>query len=219
KLYACLIFDYVHSFAFHYPSKPLDPHSSPTRSVMVKVSLLIFTVFVLIYVKNVNTICPVNFTDVGAGVCMIITKLSANYCAAHAYCETLGIATGLRLFIPSRNAARLLQIMPNSSYIYTGHTRLLIRRTSGEPDFASELIAVCTGTKFGTKSFVLLCNIMTISIIHFHISRCSQRSVCRSFYYHLESRRCLLSLYVDSLMPDNYSTLGGTWWRFGRPYW
>ncbi|THD21720.1 hypothetical protein D915_007201 [Fasciola hepatica] len=34
---------------------------------------------------------------------------------------------GLRLFIPSRNAARLLQIAPASSYIYTGHTRLLNR--------------------------------------------------------------------------------------------
>ncbi|TPP63412.1 hypothetical protein FGIG_08698 [Fasciola gigantica] len=47
--------------------------------------------------------------------------------------------------------------------------------------------------------------------------RCKLRIVCRSFYFNTAVGLCALSLYVDSLLPQNMSTIPGTWTRFGRP--
>ncbi|TPP61380.1 hypothetical protein FGIG_12132 [Fasciola gigantica] len=252
-------------------------------------SIPIFCFSVLIYVQNVHPTCPVDFVDVGEGVCMMITKLSASFCDAHAYCETQGIERGLRLFMPSKNAASLLQMAPISSRIFTGCTQLLNRSgiqkmgwrysdpgwsefvtgsddalipwAQGEPNYETELVTAYVQhllyniAQDRMKSTHVICELSNRTYENYMdymsfdwpypmpsmfinnannfgcftqaveqsigdcCKRCKQRTVCRSFYYHNVSGYCMLSLYVDSLLPVNYSGIGGTWWRFGRPFW
>ncbi|THD19819.1 hypothetical protein D915_009502 [Fasciola hepatica] len=49
--------------------------------------------------------------------------------------------------------------------------------------------------------------------------RCKQRTECRSLYFNEKNKECMLSLYVDSLLPMRSSVSPGAWVRFGRPDW
>ncbi|TPP61804.1 hypothetical protein FGIG_10255 [Fasciola gigantica] len=49
--------------------------------------------------------------------------------------------------------------------------------------------------------------------------RCKQRTECRSFYFHKPNRECMLSLYVDSLLPLAFAGEPSAWVRYGRPDW
>ncbi|THD21524.1 hypothetical protein D915_007102 [Fasciola hepatica] len=49
--------------------------------------------------------------------------------------------------------------------------------------------------------------------------RCKQRTECRSFYFNEQNRECVLSLYVDSILPLTFVKRTGAWVRFGRPDW
>ncbi|TPP61940.1 hypothetical protein FGIG_06226 [Fasciola gigantica] len=48
---------------------------------------------------------------------------------------------------------------------------------------------------------------------------CKQRAECRSFYFNEQSRECLLSLFVDCLLPLYFVGRTASWVRFGRPDW
>ncbi|THD22819.1 hypothetical protein D915_006151 [Fasciola hepatica] len=64
------------------------------------------------------------------------------------------------------------------------------------------------------------CFTSSIAPTIFHCcDNCRSRLACRALYYHLETGQCWLSLYVDSLLPTNMSTIQGKWRRFGRPNW
>ncbi|THD24990.1 hypothetical protein D915_004326 [Fasciola hepatica] len=48
---------------------------------------------------------------------------------------------------------------------------------------------------------------------------CKRITECRSLYFNKQRRECLLSLYVDCLLPLELADKNGAWVRFGRPDW
>ncbi|THD20884.1 hypothetical protein D915_008221 [Fasciola hepatica] len=59
----------------------------------------------------------------------------------------------------------------------------------------------------------------TVNMIIDCCAICKKRNTCRTFYFHKQTGQCWISLYVDSLLPFNMSSLGGTWFRLSRPNW
>ncbi|VDP65415.1 unnamed protein product [Echinostoma caproni] len=106
------------------------------------------TISILIYLSNVifrqcETVCPVDFLDAGEGVCLLRVAREVTYYEAHQICEQEGQKRGLRLFIPGRNAPKMLPYS-SSLLVFTGYNALLNRSVNlragwrvTDPGFAS----------------------------------------------------------------------------------
>ncbi|KAA0194904.1 hypothetical protein FBUS_11218 [Fasciolopsis buskii] len=96
----------------------------------VLVALNFILLHFLLNLHHTQCPCPTGFVEVATNTCMLVTQMAGSYCNAHAYCESEGVARGLRLFVPAKQAGYILQLVPIMSVVFTGLSKTLNRSTN-----------------------------------------------------------------------------------------